>query len=141
MPSAYSIDLRHKAVGAYDRGERKSDVCKTFDISRNTLDLWLKRREERGNVAPVTYRRGPKPKINDLKEFEGFAKENGHLTQQEMAQKWPSRVSRVLIGQALKKIEFTRKKNIPVPREEGKRQSRVYREAQRVCPREISICG
>lgn len=90
MPAAYSMDLRHKAVGAYDRGERKSDVCRTLGISRNTLDQWLKRRQERGNVAPVTYRRGPKGKINDLEEFEAFAKENGNLTQQEMAQKWHS---------------------------------------------------
>lgn len=110
MPSADSIELRHKAVAAYDRGERKSDVCRTFDISRNTLDLWLKRREEKGDVAPTTYRRRPKPKINDLEEFKAFAQEYGHLTQQEMAQKWTSPVSRVVIPAAFKKINFTRKK-------------------------------
>lgn len=136
MPSAYSIDLRHKAVGAYDRGERKSHVCRTFGISGNTLDRWLKRREERGNVAPVTDRRGPKGKINDLEEFEVFAKENRHLTQQEMAQKWHRRVSRVAIGQALKKINFTRKKTYLY-----QQRNEQDRAEFRVWPREISICG
>lgn len=112
MPAPYSLDLRQKAVEAVDRGEPKSHVCKTLNISRNTLDLWLKRREETGSVAPETpQRRGPTPKIDDLAAFEAFAKTHGHLSQQEMAQQWPTPVSRILIGQALRKINFTRKKN------------------------------
>lgn len=67
MPAPHSLDLRIKAVAAFDRGERKSDICRFLEISRNTLDLWLKRREESASVAPKTdYRRGPEPKINDL---------------------------------------------------------------------------
>ena len=89
MPAPYSLDLRQKAVEAVDRGERKSHICKTLQISRNTLDLWLKRREETGTVAPdKPHRYGLKPKIDDLAAFESFAKTHGHLTQQEMAQHW-----------------------------------------------------
>lgn len=117
MTAAYSTDLREKAVSAVDRGERKSHVCRTFNISRNTLDQWLKRREKQGTVARSEYRRGPKPKIEDLEAFKAFVEANEHLTQQEMAEKWGEPVSRVIIGQALRKINFTRKKNLHVPKQ------------------------
>ena len=38
MPAPYSYDLRQKAIKAVKGGERKSDVCRMFSISRNTLD-------------------------------------------------------------------------------------------------------
>lgn len=111
MPAPHSLDLRLKAVAAFDRGERKSDICRFLDISRNTLDLWLKRREESGSVAPKTdYRRGPEPKIKDLDAFRAFVEEYGHLTQKEMAEQWEEPISDASIREALRKIEFTRKK-------------------------------
>lgn len=82
-----------------------------FDISRNTLDEWLKLREATGQVSPKVYRsRGPAPKIADLIEFRCFASTRGHLTQQQMADEWPEPVSNRTIGKALKEIGFTRKK-------------------------------
>lgn len=48
MPAPYSDDLRQKVLDAIDRGERKSHVSQMFNLSRNTLDLWLKRREATG---------------------------------------------------------------------------------------------
>lgn len=113
MPAPYSDDLREKAVSAVDRGEKKSHICRTLNISRNTLDLWLKAREERGTVAAKReYTRGPRPKIEDLEEFRTFANENGHLTREGMAQRWKERISAVTLGKALKRIGFTRKKKL-----------------------------
>lgn len=113
MSAPYSDDLRQKAVDAVDRGERKSDVCRLLGISRNTLDLWLKRREATGSVsANRTYRRGPAPKIADLEKFRQFAQKYGHLTQREMAEQWGQPISDQTIGQALKRIGFTRKKKL-----------------------------
>jgi len=43
MPTPYSYDMRQKAIAAVKRGERKTKVAQMFGISRNTLDLWLKR--------------------------------------------------------------------------------------------------
>ena len=81
--------IRQKAVEAVDRGERKSHVSKIFNISRNTLDLWLKQRAQTGSYNTKTnYRRGPAPKIKNLEQFKHFAHENGHLTQKQMALKW-----------------------------------------------------
>ncbi|MEM1368415.1 MAG: helix-turn-helix domain-containing protein, partial [Cyanobacteria bacterium P01_H01_bin.15] len=103
--------MRQKAVEAVDRGEQKSQVSRMFGISRNTLDLWLKRRVETGSVAPKSDSRlGPEPKIADLNEFQHFVESRGHLTQQEMADEWSEPISSVTIGKALKAIGFTRKK-------------------------------
>jgi hypothetical protein len=44
-------------------------------------------------------------------------KSKGDFNQQQMAEKWHDLVSRFLIGKALKKIGFTRKKNIQIPGE------------------------
>ena len=110
MPVAYSLELRQKAIAAIDRGEKKSHVSKTLKMSRNTLDLWLKRREKTGSAAPKTpVRRGPDPKNNDLVAFKQFATEHGRLTAQRMAELWPEPVSDVTLGKALKRIKFTRK--------------------------------
>lgn len=119
MPSAYSLDLRQKAVAAIDRGEKKSHISRTLKISCNTLELWLKRREETGTVEPkVRTTPSIEPKIKDLVAFKAFAQANGHLTAQQMAQKWPKPISDVTIGKALKRIGFTRKKDLWVPRED-----------------------
>ncbi|WP_434685950.1 IS630 transposase-related protein [Pseudanabaena minima] len=118
MTAAYSLDLREKAVSAIDREEKKSHVCRTLNISRNTLDQWLKRREEKGSLSPNEYRREPQLKIKDLEAFKAFAEANEHLTQKEMAEKWGKPVSPVLIRQALQKINFTRKKKFTVTKKE-----------------------
>ncbi|MBW4459142.1 MAG: transposase [Nodosilinea sp. WJT8-NPBG4] len=55
MPAAYSDDLREKALAAVDRGDPKSHVSRVFSISRNTLDLWLKRREVTGSTVPIRH--------------------------------------------------------------------------------------
>lgn len=114
----YSLDLREKATAAVDRGEKKFHVSQTFNISRNTLDLWLKRRQETGSVAPKQpVQGGPEPKIKDLDAFKTFAIAHGHLTAQKMAELWPEPISDVTIGKALKRIGFTKKKDVWVPRE------------------------
>ena len=50
MPAPYSYDLRTKVIDAVKRGEPKSKVSRMFNISRNTLDLWLKREQETGTI-------------------------------------------------------------------------------------------
>jgi transposase len=117
MPASYSYDLRTKVINALDEGMRKTQVSRVFKISRNTIDLWLKKREETGDYrAEVGYQQGDNPKIADLEKFREFAQVNGSLTQKEMAEKWYSAISDRTIGKALKKIEYTRKKNLRLSR-------------------------
>jgi transposase len=47
MPKPYSYDLREKVIRAIEfDGLKKSEASLLFNISRNTIDLWLKRRAE-----------------------------------------------------------------------------------------------
>lgn len=117
MPGPYSDDLRLKALACVDRGVPKSQVSRLFNLSRNTLDLWLKRRAQTGFVSATrVYPRGPQPKIADREAFRAFAEAHGHLTQQPMATQWRQQggepVSDRTIGKALKRIGFTRKKRL-----------------------------
>lgn len=49
-------------------------------------------------------------------EFLEFARKHGSQTQREMAEAWPGEISDLTIGKALKKIGFTRKKNLRLSR-------------------------
>ena len=112
MASPYSDDFREKAILAVERGEKKSQICKMLSISRNTLNLWILAKKERGTIkAKRNYKRGPAPKIQDLEEFRQFAQTHGGQTQQDMALEWKEEISHTTIGKALKQIGFTRKKN------------------------------
>ena len=100
-------------IEAIERGMRKSQTSKIFNISRNPINLWLKRREETGSYqAKAQYQKGYGAKITDLEQFKEFAQKNGHLTQKEMAQAWETNISDRTISKALKKINFSRKKNL-----------------------------
>ncbi len=65
MPAPYSYDLRTKAIEAVKRGHKKINVCRLFKISRNTLDLWLKREKEIGDYAAIANKQGRHSKIQE----------------------------------------------------------------------------
>jgi len=113
MPAPYSYDLRRKVIEAIDGGMGKSQASKIFKISRNTIDLWVHKRKETGDYrADDGYQRGYGAKITDLEKFKEFAQKHGSQTQKEMAEAWPEKITDKTIGKALKKIRFTRKKNL-----------------------------
>jgi transposase len=52
MAKPYSYDLRKKVIEAIEQdGLKKNEASLLFNISRNTIDLWLKRREETGDFS------------------------------------------------------------------------------------------
>jgi len=70
MAGAYSDDLREKVITAIARGEKKSQVSRMFNISRDTIERWLKRRTGTGSVqAAQGYQRGHSHRISDWDEF------------------------------------------------------------------------
>jgi transposase len=82
MPAPYSYDLRKKAIEAVKRGQRKTDVCRFFKISRNSLDLWLKRSEKTGDIrSSIPQKKGATPKIKDAEKFRDFVAKNQDKTQ------------------------------------------------------------
>ena len=114
MPKPYSYDLRKKVIEAIELdGLKKSEVSVIFNISRNTINLWLQRFAETGDYsAKSTTHIGPNRKIKDWKQFQEFVKTNGDKTQTEMAELWHEEISERTISRALKVIGFTRKKNL-----------------------------
>lgn len=113
MPAPYSEDLRQKALAAVARGERKTSVCRMLNISRNTLDLWLKRANETGTCRAITqYHKGSRHKITDWERFRAFVREHGGKTQAQMAALWGEGVTQQNISDALGQLGISRKKRL-----------------------------
>ena len=92
-------------------GMKKSEASAVFGISRNTIDLWLKRKAATGRLAPAARSSLPRPrKITDWEAFRRFAEQHRHHTQTEMAEHWPGEMSQRTISRALQQINWTRKK-------------------------------
>lgn len=84
LPTA--MTFAKKRDSAVKRGERKTDVSRMLNISRNTLDLWLKREEQTGDCQAITqYQQGCRHKISDLERFREFVQQHGDKTQGQMA--------------------------------------------------------
>jgi transposase len=82
-----------------------------FSISRNTLDLWLKREAQTGDYQAITrFQKGCRHKITDWKRFEEFVQKQGGKTQREMASLWGEGVTQQNISDALMKLGVSRKK-------------------------------
>ena len=112
MPAPYSEDLRQKAIAALDRGERKTDVSRIFNISRNTLDLWWVRQAETGSCRSKVRVANPKTKISHWERFRKFVKQHGAKTQIEIAKLWGEGVTQQNISDAMRKIGVSRKKRV-----------------------------
>ena len=111
MPAPYSYDLREKAISAVERGERKTHVCGLFNLSRNTLDLWLKRKKETGDFSARRSPNSGKPsKIKDWEKFQQFVLEHQHKTQTEIAELWGDNLTQQNVSDACQKLAITRKK-------------------------------
>ena len=115
MPAPYSYDLRRKAIEAVKRGHKKINVCRLFKISRNTLDLWLKREKETGDYAAIANQQGRHSKIEDREKFRVFIKENKDKTQTRIAELWGDNITQQNISYTCKKLGITRKKNLWIP--------------------------
>ncbi|OTG96629.1 hypothetical protein B9T24_07860 [Acinetobacter sp. ANC 4654] len=74
MPK-YSLEVRKEAIQAYKKTDYKVAVCKEFNISRVTLDAWIKLEEETGELHPKPSKnRGAPSHIKDWNKFQVFVK-------------------------------------------------------------------
>ncbi len=114
MAKPYSYDLRQKVINAIVLdGMKKSEAAQTFQISRNTINLWLQRQAQTGDYQPKSNRpKTTNAKITDWENFSQFAKIHGDKTQVQMAQLWPEKISKRTISRGLKKIGWSRKKRL-----------------------------
>lgn len=128
MSAPYSYDLRQKVIEALKRGERKTTVSRMFNISRNTLDLWLKRERQTGDYQAITdYQQGCRHKITDWERFRAFIQQHGGKTQAELAQLWGEGVTQQNISDALHKLGLSRKKKLTAIENETKTSAKPFK--------------
>ena len=95
MPKPYSYDLRLHVIQAikFD-GLKKSEASQLFNISRNTIDLWLRGLFVTGDFQALPNKPpGNGHKITDWEKFREFALSHGDKTQVEMASLWDAQIS------------------------------------------------
>jgi transposase len=106
----HSEDLRKKGMMLIDDGMGVYAVAKLLKISKSSLYLWIKRREETGFFAPKKdWRKGYGHKIPNLEVFKEFVDKNRSLTTKQMAEKWGN-ITLKTICKWLHRIGYTRKK-------------------------------
>lgn len=112
MAKPYSYDLRQKVINAIELdGMKKSEAAQVFQLSRNTIELWLKRKAQTGDYQAKTNRPSSSSrKITDWEQFRDFAKTYGDQTHAQMAALWNGDISARTISRALQKIGWSRKK-------------------------------
>lgn len=114
---AYDYDLRKVVMKAVDEGKTFKEISEQYGIDRKTIYRWRMNRKNRGNFkAKEVYVRGPSPKIKDLEKLKVFIINNKNKTLKELANLWFEPISGESIRRALKKINFTYKKNFWLPR-------------------------
>lgn len=110
---AYSMDLRKRVIQAYNEGQGSTrQLAKVFDVSSAWIRKLLRLRRETGSIAPVEYRRGPKPKLNEQQRDRliALAREKPSFTLQELRKRLRLRCSIVTIHRVLAKEGFTFKR-------------------------------
>jgi len=95
MPSAYSYDLRVRAINAIESGTKASVVANMFKINKDTIYEWIKLKKSSKDVKPkpkVLIRNSRK--IRDLDKLKLFIENNKDKTLSELVLLFGSVISR-----------------------------------------------
>lgn len=66
MAAPYSIDLRLSVVKAYENSDNtQEEIAELYKLGIATFRRYWKQYQETGSVAPVTYKRGRTPAVNE----------------------------------------------------------------------------
>lgn len=113
----YSLDLRQRILDAYDAGEGSvRELAERFAVAPNTVQNYLNRRREAGQVAPkAPTRHGPAPALSAGHEhaLRALVAEKNDCTDAEYARRLAARtgkrVSRRTVNRAWRRMGYTRK--------------------------------
>jgi transposase len=118
MPAPYSLDLRRKAVSAYETGEgTQEEIAKRFSIGLRTFQEWLTLKSETGDVEPkIHIYRGKKPIIGEKGSLfvKGLVENKPDILITEIRtsykKKFKVEVAQSMVSRALNKLNLRRKK-------------------------------
>ncbi len=127
--NAYSLDLRLKVLDAIDGGIPRKEVVRTFGISMPTLERYLRRRRQTGDLAPKPSP-GRTPSICSTVEERRMLweqlEENYDVTLERHCElweiKWGVKVSISTMSRAVRKLGWTFKKSRWHPPSEMKKR-------------------
>jgi transposase len=114
---AFSLDLRERVISSVDNNMHVDEAAKVFKVSRRVIYEWLELRKATGSlVARSGYQTGRSPKITDWVQFKEFVAKHRHCASPQMRVEWKKLtnidISETTMLRALKKINYTYKKNI-----------------------------
>lgn len=121
MPNPYPIELRERAVRAYETGEDShTAVAERFSLNPWTLLRWIVRRRQTGSVAPLAKSGGRSSPV-DIKLLEQLVRDTPDATTEELTGAYNQlvdrarRVHRSSILRALHRRGYVFKKNARGP--------------------------
>ncbi len=88
MGKVYSEDFRLRVLERMDAGLSKVQAHRTFQVSRSTLDDWLRLRDEQGHVRDKPRALTRWGALSDLEVFGEFAARHQGATLGQMAKAW-----------------------------------------------------
>lgn len=106
---AHSIELRNKALSYYEQCKNISKVAQAYQISRNTLYLWIKLKEQTGSLNHRV--KGQNACKLDNQKLAEYVTQHPDAYLHEIAQHFNCAKSTIFY--ALKRIGITRKKRPP----------------------------
>jgi len=117
MPAPHPIELRARAVRAYESGnESYEEVAARFEVARRALQRWVQLSRETGSVDPRP-RGGGRKSVVDMALVERLLSDSGDATSHELTAAYnraigrAGRVHRSSIQRALWRAGFVFKKN------------------------------
>jgi transposase len=125
----YSLDLRLKVLDAVDRGIPRKEVVRTFGVSMPTIERYLRRRRQTGDLLPKPSP-GRTPSIlatpQERRALWEQLEENDEATLARHCELWEerggARVSVSTMSRAVRKLGWTFKKSRWVPQSGTKKR-------------------
>lgn len=124
---AYSVDLREKAIGAYEAGQGSyEEIATLFGLGYATLNRWLRLKRETGEVRKRPHGGGKPRKLSEkqTETFRAIVLGEIDASRKEIAEAFRKEtrltISPATVGRTLRRIGFTRKKRQSTTRKETK---------------------
>ncbi len=117
MPKPIPIEVRKRAVAAYDSGaESYDEVAARFAVSRRSLQRWVEKMRDSGTVDPAKPGGGNFSPV-DMKTLHALVEARPDATSYELTAQYnrsvskKQRVHRSSIARALERADYVFKKN------------------------------
>jgi transposase len=121
MPNPYGLDLRQRAVTAYESGEGSYvDIADRFAVAKRTVERWVERHRRTGSVAAFEKGGGWRSPV-DVAVLHTVVREQPDRTTEELTRAYnrqvpaARQVHRSSVLRALRRAGYVFKKSVPGP--------------------------